>query len=118
MGKLFVYAREDRDRYIAYSHAMGRDIPQHDYYVDKPGEWTQLTALLRTVQPGDTVIVGTVYDFMETEIVDMLDTLENLNDDGVHVESRMQPDYNIALYRVAMRLAIEMDEVKGRLKSN
>ena len=105
MGKKLVYAREDRIPYIAFSHAMGRDIPQYDYFIDKAGEQTQLAALLKTTAPGDTVIVGTITDFMLPEIDTMLNILEDFADNDVNIESRLEPDYSIDKYRSAIRLA-------------
>ena len=105
MGKKLVYGREDRDPYIAYSQAMGQDIPQYHYFIDKAGEQTQLTALLKTTAPGDTVIVGTITDFMFPEIDTMLNILEDFADNDVSIVSRLEPDYNIEKYRFGIRLA-------------
>ncbi len=112
----YVYATKRGLPSIAASQAMGRDIPGYHYFIDEAGEDIELTALLRTVQPGDTVIVGTITDFMTPEIEDMLNTLEDFNDNDIAVESRMQPDYSIELYRIAIRLAIEIIRVREGLK--
>ena len=97
---------------MAYSHAMGRDIPDYNYYIDAPGETKQLDALLDTVRAGDRVIVGTITDFMLPDIQDMLNTLENLDELDVAVISRLQPDYDIKKYRSAIRLADTICRVK------
>ena len=49
-GTDYVYGRIDQDVALAYSHAMGRDIPDYNYYIDAPGETKQLDALLDTVR--------------------------------------------------------------------
>ena len=69
-GTDYVYGRIDQDVALAYSHAMGRDIPDYNYYIDAPGETKQLDALLDTVRAGDRVIVGTITDFMLPDIQD------------------------------------------------
>lgn len=116
-GTQYVYAREDRDKWIAFTHAMGRDIPEYHYYIDTgQGDTVQLDALLKTASAGDTVIVGTIIDFIDTDIDEMLNTLENFNDLGVKIDSRMQPNYNIKLYRIAIRLAIELIGLVKKLK--
>lgn len=104
-GNLFVYATYSGDPPIAYSHAMGRDIPRHRYYTDKAGETTELEALFLTVSKGDAVIIGTITDFMQPDIIDMLNVLEDFNDLGVQIISRLEPDYNIEEYRKIVRLA-------------
>ena len=50
-------------------------------------------------------ISGTITDFMQPEIEDMLNTLENFNDLGVQIISRLEPDYEIKEYRKSIRLA-------------
>ena len=84
---------------------MDRGIPRHRYYTDKEGETTELEALFLTVSNGDAVIIGTITDFMQPEIEDMLNTLENFNDLGVQIISRLEPDYEIKEYRKSIRLA-------------
>ena len=111
-GTDYVYGRIDQDVALAYSHAMGRNIPDYNYYIDAPGETKQLDALLDTVRAGDRVIVGTITDFMLPDIQDMLNTLENLDELDVAVISRLQPDYDIKKYRSAIRLADTICRVK------
>lgn len=114
-GAEFVYARRDRDYLLASSHAMGREIPEYRYYIDEGPETPQLDALLKTVSAGDTVIVGTITDFIDTDVNDLLNALENFDDLGVKIDSRMQPNYNIKIYRIAIRLAIELIELFRKL---
>lgn len=104
-GDLFVYETYSGCPDIAYSHAMDRGIPRHRYYTDKVGETTELEALFLTVSNGDAVIIGTITDFMQPEIEDMLNTPENFNDLGVQIISRLEPDYEIKEYRKSIRLA-------------
>lgn len=112
----YVYTRKDRDCLLAFSHAMGREIPEYRYYIDEGPETPQLDALLKTVSAGDTVIVGTITDFINTDVNDLLNALENFDDLGVKIDSRMQPNYNIKIYRIAIRLAIELIELAKKLK--
>ena len=62
-GTDYVYGRIDQDVALAYSHAMGRDIPDYNYYIDAPGETKQLDALLDTVRAGDPRNRGNNYRF-------------------------------------------------------
>ncbi len=104
-GNLFVYATYSGEPAIANSHAMGRGIPRYRYYTDRAGEQTELEALLLEVSEGDAIIIGTITDFMQPDIADMLNTLENFNELGVQIISRLEPDYNIEDYRKIIRLA-------------
>lgn len=110
-GNTYVYIREDRDKWLALSHAMGRDIPHYRYYIDTGhGDTVQLDALLKTASAGDTIIVGNITDFADTNLNEMLNILENFNDLDVKIESRKQSDYAIETYRYLIRLAIEFSK--------
>ena len=105
MAKTYVYTNASGEPFIAYSHAMGRDIPRYQYYEDRLGERVQLDALKETVVEGDTIIVGTIRDFMVSDLKELLDTLELFSDCGVQIISRLEPRYNLELYRDIITLA-------------
>lgn len=115
MSKFYLYARLDRDPRLAYTQAMGRDIPPEQCFVDEDGETTQLEDLQEIIQPGDILIVGTITDFMLPDIDDMLNTLENFSEIGVKISSRLEPGYDISLYRSAIRLASYIYRIKNGL---
>ena len=105
MAKTYVYTNASGEPFIAYSHAMGRDIPRYQYYEDRKGERVQLDALKETVVEGDTIIVGTIIDFLVADLKELLATLEFFSGCGVQIISRLEPRYNIELYRDIVGLA-------------
>lgn len=98
-GSWYVYTNKSGNPFVAYSHALGKDIPDNCYYEDEAGETTELDALLSTVKEGDGVIVGSVTDFMTPSVQDMTNTLYYLEEKGVHVFSRLEPNYDAVPYR-------------------
>lgn len=115
-SRTLAYGREDRDLAVLYSHTMNLGIPDDMYFIEKPGETTKLDELLSVVQAGDTVVVGTITDFTASgELLEILMVLEDLNDAGVKVISRLEPDYDIKVYRAALRVAEEMLNIQAGL---
>jgi DNA invertase Pin-like site-specific DNA recombinase len=113
VNRALAYGREDRDLAILYSHTMNMDIPDFLYFIDKPKESSELDELLSVVRAGDTVVVGTITDFTASgELWEVMRALEDLDEAGVRVVSRLEPDYNIVVYRAALRVAAEMLNIR------
>ncbi len=108
-NRVLAYGREDRDLSILYSHTMNMKIPDDLYFIDKASGTTQLDALLLEMRAGDTVVVGSITDFTASnELWEIMRVLEDLDEAGVSVVSRLEPDYNIVVYRAALRVAAEI----------
>lgn len=88
---------------------MNMKIPDDLYFIDKASGTTQLDALLLEMRAGDTVVVGSITDFTASnELWEIMRVLEDLDEAGVSVVSRLEPDYNIVVYRAALRVAAEI----------
>ncbi len=122
VGRVLAYGREDRDLALLYSQTMSTDIPEYLYFIDKAGETSQLDELRSVVQSGDTIIVGTITDFsLSNEPLEVLDVLEDLAEGGVQVISRTEPDYDIAVYRAALRVTDKIINImagRGPVRAN
>lgn len=113
-NKVLAYGREDRDLAILYSHTMSMGIPDDLYFIDRPKDSSKLDELFSVVQAGDTVVVGSITDFTASnELWELMRVLEDLNDAGVSVVSRLEPDYDIVVYRAALRVAAEMLNIQA-----
>ncbi|MBR5152989.1 MAG: hypothetical protein IKW60_05650 [Clostridia bacterium] len=102
-GNLFAYA--SGDPFVLYSHAMFYNIPDCNYFEDKAGQTEQLGILLGVVAEGDAIVVGSITDFMAPSVYEMCCVLEMLEEKGVMVISRLEPDFDLGNYRSAIALA-------------
>lgn len=90
MGNIYLYARRERDPLLAFTLAMGHDIPEDQRFIDNAGMTAQLEELKDTIEPGDTILVGTITDFMTPDISDMLNALEDFADDNITIRSLLE----------------------------
>lgn len=114
-GSLFAYA--NGDPFVLYSHAMFYNIPDCNYYEDTAGKTEQLEALLGVVAEGDAIVVGSITDFMVPSVYEMCCVLEMLEEKGVTVISRLEPDFDIKNYRSAIALANNISRKQRNLNA-
>ena len=119
-GTYYVYAQKAGHIGIAFTEVLAKKYPvsSENYFVDDAGSTEKLEELLKIVNKGDAVIVGTITDFMTHKNIDeMLGILEQFNELGVIICSRLEPDYDIVPYRSLIRLADRISRIRDGEKA-